>query len=116
MKLNEFDYELPKELIAQRPLARRDASRMMILNRAEGALRDANFSELPQILRPDDLLVVNNTSVFPARLLGRRRGVKAQKIGAHNPAAREYLTAEVDLFLTRHEGGDVWTGLVHPGR
>ena len=116
MRLSEFDYELPKELIAQRPLEERDASRMMLLNRAERMLRDAVFCELPQILRPGDLLVVNNTSVFPARLLGRRRGTQAQKIGKHNPAAREYLSAEVELFLTRDEGGDVWTGLVHPGR
>jgi S-adenosylmethionine:tRNA ribosyltransferase-isomerase len=116
MRLSEFDYELPRELIAQRPLGQRDSSRMLLLDRAGHAFRDAAFSDLPQILRPGDLLVVNNTSVFPARLLGRRRGVKAQPIGAHNPAAREFLSAEVELFLTRHEGGDVWWGLVHPGR
>ncbi len=116
MLLSEFDYELPKELIAQRPLQERDTSRMMLVDRAGRSFRDASFQELPRILRAGDLLVVNNTSVFPARLLGRRRGVKAQKVGAHNPAAREFLSAEVELFLTRQESEDVWTGLVHPGR
>ena len=116
MRLDEFDYGLPKELIAQRPLAERDASRMMVLDRAGQSFRDGAFRELSGILRPGDLLVVNNTRVFPARLLGRRRGTRAQKIGRHNPAAREYLTTEVELLLTRNEGDDVWTGLVHPGR
>jgi len=116
MRLSEFDYDLPKELIARRPLAERDASRMMVLNRAEQSLCDAAFRDLSDILRPGDLLVVNNTKVFPARLLGRRRGTQAQKVGRHNPAVREYLTTEIELLLTRNEGDDVWTGLVHPGR
>ena len=116
MLLEEFDYELPKELIAQRPLKERDASRMMVLDRTAQAFSDRGFHSLPEILLPGDLLVVNNTRVFPARLLGRRRGTKAQAIGKGNPAAREYLTAEVELLLTRNESGDVWQGLVHPGR
>jgi len=116
MLLEEFNYELPKELIAQRPLAERDASRMMVLDRAAQCFADRAFRELPEILTPGDVLVVNNTQVFPARLLGRRRGTKAQAIGKHNPAASEYLTAEVELLLTRNESGDVWQGLVHPGR
>ncbi len=116
MLLEEFDYELPKELIAQRPLKERDASRMMLLDRAAQSFTDCQFRALPEILAPGDLLVVNNTRVFPARLLGRRRGTQAQAIGKGNPAAREYLTAEVELLLTRNESGDVWQGLVHPGR
>jgi len=116
MRIDEFNYDLPKELIAQRPLAERDASRMMFLNRAERSFEDRAFREIPGILRSGDLLVVNNTRVFPARLLGRRRGTRAQKVGMHNPAAREYLTTEVELLLTRNEGDDVWSGLVHPGR
>lgn len=116
MLLEEFDYELPKELIAQRPLKERDASRMMLLDRAAQTFTDCAFGALPEILTPGDLLVVNNTRVFPARLLGRRRGTRAQPIGKGNPAAREYLTAEVELLLTRNESGDVWQGLVHPGR
>jgi S-adenosylmethionine:tRNA ribosyltransferase-isomerase len=116
MLLEEFDYELPKELIAQRPLKERDASRMMLLDRAAQSFSDSTFRSLAEILTPGDLLVVNNTRVFPARLLGRRRGTRAQAIGKRNPAAREYLTAEVELLLTRNESGDVWQGLVHPGR
>jgi len=116
MLLEEFNYELPKELIAQRPLKERDASRMMVLDRALQSFTDCMFRRLPEFLRAGDVLVLNNTMVFPARLLGRRRGVKAQAIGRHNPTAREYLTAEVELLLTRNESGDVWQGLVHPGR
>jgi S-adenosylmethionine:tRNA ribosyltransferase-isomerase len=116
MLLQDFDYPLPSELIAQRPLPERDASRMMVLDRAAGSFTDSAFRELPQVLSPGDLLVFNNTKVFPARLLGRRRGTTAQPIGKRNPAAREYLTAEVELLLTRQESDDVWQGLVHPGR
>jgi S-adenosylmethionine:tRNA ribosyltransferase-isomerase len=116
MLLEEFDYQLPPELIAQRPLAPRDASRMMVLDRKAGTFRDQAFRELPQILEPGDLLVLNNTKVFPARLLGRRRGVHAQPVGKRNPAAREFLKGEVELLLTRQESEDVWEGLVHPGR
>jgi S-adenosylmethionine:tRNA ribosyltransferase-isomerase len=116
MLVKEFDYPLPSELIAQRPLAERDASRLMLLNREAGTFEDRAFRELPEVLQPGDLLVFNNTKVFPARLLGRRRGITAQKIGKHNPRAREFLTGEVELLLTRQESADTWQGLVHPGR
>ena len=116
MLLSEFDYDLPHDLIAQRPLARRDASRLMVLNRAAQTIDDRSFTGLPQLLKPGDLLVFNNTRVFPARLLGRRRGNKSQPIGRNNPRAKEFLTGEVELLLTRREEGDVWLGLVHPGR
>jgi len=116
MLLAEFDYPLPSELIASRPLAERDASRMMLVDRAAQRFEDRRFLDLPQILRPGDLLVFNDTKVFPARLLGRRRGKGAQQIGKHNPALREFLTAEVELMLTRQESEDIWQGLVHPGR
>jgi S-adenosylmethionine:tRNA ribosyltransferase-isomerase len=116
MLLQDFDYPLPAELIAQRPLRERDASRMMVHDRASGIFQDRVFREFPQFLSPGDLLIFNNTKVFPARLLGRRRGITAQKISERNPAAREYLRAEVELLLTRQESEDVWQGLVHPGR
>src|SRR5271157_383261 len=116
MLLDEFDYELPPELIAQRPLVPRDVSRMMVLEREAVTFRDEAFRDLPQILDPGDLLVFNNTKVFPARLLGRRRGLRSQSISKGNPAAREFLRGEVELLLTRQESGDVWEGLVHPGR
>jgi S-adenosylmethionine:tRNA ribosyltransferase-isomerase len=116
MLLEEFDYTLPPELIAQRPLAERDASRMMVLDRAAERWKDRAFGEIPQLLQPGDLLVFNNTKVFPARLLGRRRGITAQPLGKNNPAQRGFLTGETELLLTRQESEDVWQGLVHPGR
>ena len=116
MLVDEFDYHLPAELIAQRPLVPRDASRMMVVQRAAGTFRDQGFRDLPQLLEPGDLLVFNNTKVFPARLLGHRQGLHSQPVGKGNPAAREFLTGEVELLLTGQEGGDVWEGLVHPGR
>jgi len=116
MRLQDFDYLLPTELIAQRPLAEREASRLMALNRASKKVEDRTFRELPQILQPGDLLVFNNTKVFPARLLGRRRGTAAQPIGKHNPAVREFLSAEIELLLTRQESDEIWQALVRPGR
>ncbi len=116
MEVKDFNYALPAELIAQRPLEERDASRMLAVERATGRLQDGAFRDLPQRLAPGDLLVLNNTRVFPARLLGRRRGAGAQKISPHNPAAREFLSAEMELFLTRRESEEIWWGLVHPGR
>lgn len=116
MLLKEFDYTLPSELIAQRPLADRDGSRMMALDRATARWEDRSFYEISQLLRPDDLLVFNNTKVFPARLLGRRRGITAQPVGKNNPAQRGFLTAQTELLLTWQESEDIWQGLVHPGR
>jgi S-adenosylmethionine:tRNA ribosyltransferase-isomerase len=116
MLREEFNYTLPAELIAQRPLAERDASRMMVLRRAERRWDDRAFSEIAEMLRPGDLLVFNNTKVFPARLLGRRRGTTSQPLGKNNPAQRGFLTGETELLLTRQETADIWQGLVHPGR
>ena len=72
MKLQEFDYELPKELIAQRPLGLRDASRLMIIDRKTGRISHDYFYNLPKYLKPDDLVVFNDTRVFPARLYGKK--------------------------------------------
>lgn len=116
MLLEEFDYEMPAGLIARRPLKERDASRLMVLRREAKQWEDRTFRELPQILAPGDLLVFNNTKVFPARLLGRRRGVASQRLGKSNPAQRRFLTGETELMLTRQVSADVWEGLVHPGR
>jgi S-adenosylmethionine:tRNA ribosyltransferase-isomerase len=116
MLVEDFDYELPAELIAQRPLDERDASRMMFVDRASRRIEDVSFRELPKILSPGDLLVLNNTKVFPARLLGWRRGARAQPISRRNPAARDFLKGEAELFLTRRVSEDRWWGLVHPGR
>jgi S-adenosylmethionine:tRNA ribosyltransferase-isomerase len=72
MKASEFDYALPEELIAQEPLARRDASRLLVVPRGEGAFAHARFADLPQLLREGDLLVLNDTRVIPARLVGQK--------------------------------------------
>lgn len=72
MRISEFDYELPDELIAQHPLAERDASRMLVVNRTAGTFSDDTFVSLPNYLGPRDCLVLNNTKVFPARLMGER--------------------------------------------
>src|SRR6202022_5124765 len=72
MQLSEFDYVLPAEQIAQYPLKSRDASRMLALDRAAGSDEDRFFADLPSLLRGDELIVVNNARVIPARLLGRR--------------------------------------------
>src|ERR1700686_4996805 len=72
MELSEFDYVLPAEQIAQHPLKSRDASRMLVLDRASGSDEDRFFADLPGLLRGDELIVVNNARVIPARLLGRR--------------------------------------------
>ncbi len=116
MHLSDFDYDLPPDLIAQQPLVDRSASRLLVLDRGAQTLEDRRFADLRKLLRTGDLVVLNNTRVFPARLLGRRRGTQSQPIGKGNPAAREYLAGEVELLLTRRESGDVWQGLVHPGR
>ncbi|MFQ5489754.1 MAG: tRNA preQ1(34) S-adenosylmethionine ribosyltransferase-isomerase QueA [Phycisphaerae bacterium] len=70
--VQELDYDLPPELIAQQPLPNRDASRLLIVNRTDDALNDAAFTDLPHLLRPGDLLVLNDTKVIPARFVARR--------------------------------------------
>ena len=72
MKVADFDFALPAELIAQRPAPRRDGSRLMVLDRGAGTVDHRRFDELDSILRPDDLLVLNDTRVLPARLIGRK--------------------------------------------
>jgi S-adenosylmethionine:tRNA ribosyltransferase-isomerase len=72
MQLNDFDFSLPEELIAQQPAARRDASRLMCLNRSTGQLTSREFNDLPEYFRAGDLLVLNDTQVIPARLLGQK--------------------------------------------
>jgi len=72
MHLSDFDYELPEELIAQHPLEQRDASRMLILDRETQTRKDSRFELLPEYVRAGDVVVVNNTRVFPARLIGQR--------------------------------------------
>ena len=70
--LDDYSYDLPDDLIAQKPAASRDRSLLLVVERSEGSFSDHRFSELPGLLRAGDLLVVNNTQVFPARLYGRK--------------------------------------------
>jgi S-adenosylmethionine:tRNA ribosyltransferase-isomerase len=114
--VSDFDYALPQELIAQEALADRAASRLLHLERASGTWQDRSFRELPELLRADDLLVLNNTRVFPARLYGHRSGARAQPVSPHNPAAREFLKGQVEVLLTRQTGEREWQALVRPGR
>ena len=72
MKTSDFDFELPEELIAQTPLERRDASRLLTLDKYTGETGHHHFYELPRFLRPGDCLVLNDSRVLPARLIGRR--------------------------------------------
>lgn len=118
MLVSEFNYYLPLELIAQEPLADRAASRLLHLERGSGAIRDTSFRRFPELLRPGDLVIFNNTRVFPARLYGRRSGARAQPLSPRNPAAKEFLKGEVEVLLTRQisEDPNRWECLVRPGR
>ncbi len=100
MHVSDFDYDLPPELIAQEPLPQRDASRMLIVDREKQTWTDSHFRELPQQLESSDLLVLNNTRVFPARLMGRR----------------EPSGGRVEVLLVRELDSDVWEALIKPGR
>lgn len=118
MLVAEFNYHLPPELIAQEPLPDRAASRLLHLNRALGTREDCLFRNFPGLLRADDLLVLNNTKVFPARLLGHRGGARAQAVSPRNPAARDFLKGKVEVLLTRQlsDNPNEWECLAHPGR
>ena len=114
MLLDELDYHLPPERIAQRPLDRRDASRLLLFDRSVGAFEDRRFAEFPDLCGGNELLVVNNARVIPARLFGRRAGVRSQKPSRSKRA--EHLTGKVEVLLTRRVDGDTWEALVRPGR
>ena len=118
MLVSEFNYHLPAELIAQEPLPDRAASRLLRMTRDSGALQDGMFRDFPDLLRPNDLIVFNNTRVFPARLYGSRSGAKAQPVSSHNPAARDFLKGRVEVLLTRQvsQEPNEWECLVRPGR
>jgi len=114
MRVEELDYLLPHEQIAQRPLERRDASRLLTLDRASGAYQDRLFSELPDLLQGNELMVLNNTRVIPARLFGHRTGMHSQP--ASRTTKKEHLSGTVEVFLTRELEPGVWNALVRPGR
>lgn len=100
LKKSDFYFDLPQELIAQDPLEDRSSSRLLMLDRETGQTRHEIFHNIPQYLRPGDCLVLNNTKVIPARLLGEREGT-----GAH-----------VEVLLLKRREKDVWETLVKPGK
>ena len=97
---SDFYYDLPKELIAQHPLEKRDHSRLMTLSRETGEIGHHHFYDLEAILRPGDLLVVNNSRVIPARIYGHKKDT-----GSH-----------VEFLLLEQKESDVWEILVKPGK
>ncbi|MBX3243859.1 MAG: tRNA preQ1(34) S-adenosylmethionine ribosyltransferase-isomerase QueA [Acidobacteria bacterium] len=99
LQLSDHDFELPNELIADQPLEDRSASRMMVVDRAGATFNDRTFSELPDILRSGDLLVLNNTKVFPARLFGKTQ-----------------TGANIEIFLIEPIGDRSWKALARPGK
>ena len=99
MLISEFDYDLPPELIAQEPLAERAASRMLVVDRAGHSFNDKKFIELPSLLGKGDVLVLNNTKVFPARLFGQTE-----------------TGANVEVFLVKENENGIWEALARPAR
>ena len=100
MKLTDYDYDLPEALIAQQPCPQRDASRLMVVDRGARKIHHTRFSQIGEFLPPRSLLVINNTKVIPARLIGRKL-----------PAG-----GKIELLLTRQKGANTWEALVKPGR
>jgi S-adenosylmethionine:tRNA ribosyltransferase-isomerase len=106
LRVADFDYELPEELIAQEPPAERGQSRMMVINKPTGEVRDSRFVEFPSLLIESDLLVLNDSRVIPARLYARRT-LRREK---------EKPTGRIEVMLTEPAGENRWHALVRPGR
>lgn len=100
MKTSDFDYNLPEELIAQTPVEPRDHSRLLVYDRADGSIQHLHFYDLPRFLNAGDVMVINDTRVIPARLLG-------EKEETHVP---------VEILLLKRLEKDLWEALVRPGR
>lgn len=100
MKIEEFDYNLPEELIAQTPIKQRDASRLMVLSKLTGELVHKHFYDIIDYLNPGDTLVLNDTKVLPARLIGEKEETKAV----------------IEVLLLKNKEGDTWECLVKPAR
>ena len=98
MKVSDFKYDLPEELIAQTPLEKRDESRLMVLNRKEGTIENKVFKDIIDYLEPGDVLVRNNTKVIPARIYGKKE-----------------TGANVEFLLLNNIEGDIWESIVRPG-
>jgi len=106
LRVADFDFELPPELIAQQPPVERGQSRMLVMDRATGALRDDSFSSFPSLLKPGDLVVLNDSRVIPARLYARRTTIRD----------RDASTALIEVLLTEPGADNTWRTLVKPGK
>lgn len=111
MKKSDFYYELPQELIAQDPLEDRSSSRLMVLNRYTGEWEHRIFRDITDYLRKGDCLVLNNTKVIPARLIGEKIHNQADETSGENGHG-----ARIELLLLRRKENDVWETLVKPGK
>ncbi len=109
MRVSDFNFDLPEELIAQSPPAIRGSSRMLVLDRATGVYQDNFFRNLPEILRPGDLLILNDSRVIPARLYATRAGLHTQ----HNSPDP---TGRIEVLLTQQLTEKNWSALVRPSR
>ena len=116
LRVADFDFDLPPELIAQEPPAERGQSRMLVMSRATGALRDASFAELPALLHPGDLLVLNDTRVIPARLYARRKRMLGAPDLDFGTWESTQQTGKIEVLLTEPAGENLWRALVRPGR
>jgi len=114
MDVREFDFDLPPELIAQEPAADRSAARLLHLDRASGRITHARVADLPQRLERGDLVVVNDTRVFPARLLGRR--VPSGGAVECPLVRREAIESVADPSAATSSSTEVWEALMHPGQ
>ncbi|MBQ9934973.1 MAG: tRNA preQ1(34) S-adenosylmethionine ribosyltransferase-isomerase QueA [Lachnospiraceae bacterium] len=100
MKLSDFNYELPEELIAQDPLLKRSDSRLMVLNREDDSIAHKHFRDITEYINPGDCLVINDTKVLPARLIG----------------AKEGTGASIEVLLLKRHDDKTWETLVKPGK
>ena len=100
MNVADFDYELPEELIAQKPCDRRDGSRLLVVDRKTGTIKHEHFYDIEKYLRPDDCLVLNDSKVIPARLFG----------------TKDITGAKIEFLLTKRIDGDIWETMVRPGK
>ncbi len=110
MKTQDFYYHLPEELIAQDPLEDRSGSRLLVLNKESGAMEHRIFRDITKYLRKGDCLVINNTKVIPARLIGEKIHERQEE------ANQETHGAKIELLLLKRKENDVWETLVKPGK
>lgn len=112
LTLHDFYYDLPEERIAQTPLEPRDSSRLMIVDRNSDEVLHKTFRDIIDYLRPEDVLVINDTRVIPARIIGHR-SMRADADGSKTPTDS---TAPVELLLLKQRENDVWEALAGPGK